>query len=101
MCYNKKPTYLNTERVELPFGLTSETGHVDTFRDVDGLSQLIDILQRTLNTVEDTAQDTWTQLYRERLACTQDGISDRHAGRFFVYLRSFYNVYKLCFRHKH
>ena len=42
--------------------------HVHAARDEDGLRELLDALQRPLDTVEDAVQDAGSQLQRQRLA---------------------------------
>lgn len=51
-------------RIEFPGSSTRECRYIDTFWDVDRACKLVDILQRTLNTVKDTAKDTGTQFDR-------------------------------------
>lgn len=48
-------------RIEFPASGTRECRYIDALRDVDRVRQLVDIFQRTLNTVEDAAEDTGTQ----------------------------------------
>lgn len=66
---------LDVEWGELPAGSTRKSWNVHTLRDVDGLCQLVDVFQRTLDTVEDAAKDTWTQFYGEWLACSENRIA--------------------------
>lgn len=63
-----------------------QAGHVDSLGDVDGLRELVDVLERALDAVEDGAQDTGTKFHGEGLAGTQYGVADCHARGLFVYL---------------
>lgn len=65
--------------VELPGGMAGQAWHIDTLGDVDGLSELVNVLQWTLDTVKDTPQDTGPQLHGQGLPCTEDGITHGHA----------------------
>lgn len=42
--------YLNVKGVELPVDLPRQAGYVHTLGDVDGLGQIVDVLEGTLDT---------------------------------------------------
>lgn len=73
-------------RRELPFLSDAEGVGVDSLRDVNALSHLVDVLQWSLDTVEDGAHNAWTELNGQRLAGSQDGITDSNARGILVYL---------------
>lgn len=56
-------SYLDIKGIELPVDFSSQAGYVDTLRDVDGLGELVDVLQRALDTVKDGSQDTRPQFH--------------------------------------
>lgn len=77
---------LHVVRIEFPRSGARQGRHIDTLRYVDRARELVDVFERTLNTVEDTAEDAGAQFDGQRLASTKYGIADRHAAGFFVHL---------------
>lgn len=67
-------------RRKLPFKVSVKGADVNPSGNVDTLSEVIDVLQRTLNTVKDGTHDSWPQLYRKRFSCPEDRVSDRHTS---------------------
>lgn len=72
-------SHLNIQRVEFPVNIPGQTGHVNTLGDVDGVRQLVDVLERALDAVKDGAEDTRPQLHGEGLAGTEHGVSHGYA----------------------
>lgn len=64
-------------RFKVPTSGAAKGFDVDTLGNVNGLSHVGDVLQRTLDTVEDGTHDTGAQLDRKRLARSQHRIADR------------------------
>lgn len=79
--------YLNVNGIKFPFLTSCQRGYVHTLRYIDALRHVTNILQRTLDTVKNRAQDAWTQLNRQRFAGTQHRIADSYARCFFVHLQ--------------
>lgn len=63
-------------RHKVPLEGTVEGVGVDALGNVDALGHLVDVQQRTLDTIEDTAHDTGAQFDRQRLLGSQHRIAD-------------------------
>ena len=68
-----------------PLG-AGQTGHIHTLGDVDVAGVLEDVLQRTLNTIEDSVHDAGSELYGQRLLLAEDGVADGETGGILVNL---------------
>lgn len=66
--------------IKLPLQVSVECSDVHASGDVDALRDVIDVLQRPLDTIKDGAHDSWTQLHGERFPRPQHGIPNRHTG---------------------
>ena len=55
---------------------------------IDALSELIDVLQRSLDTVKDGAHDARPELDGERLAGPEDRVAHCHAACLLINLKS-------------
>lgn len=71
---------------ELPPLAGVERGDVGTAGDVHVLVPPKDILERTLDPIEDGVHDTRTKLQGQRLALAEHGVAHRQAGRVLVHL---------------
>ena len=67
-------------RVEIPLLLAVEGGNSDTTGDVNGLGVFGNGLERTLNTIEDTVKKARTELDRQGLSGSGNGVADRDTG---------------------
>lgn len=67
-------------RNKLPLEVSVQGSDVYASGDVDALCDVIDVLQRSLDTIKDGAHDSWTQLHREGFTGPQHRIADRHTG---------------------
>ena len=73
-------TFLEAERLELPKFLGVERWDINTLGHKDGLRNVSDNLQGTLNTVENFIKDSRSEFNREGLFGSLDGISDSKSG---------------------
>ena len=64
-------------------------------RDVDALCELVDVLERTLDTIENVSHDAGPELHGERLAGTQHGVPNRYTAGLLVHLH--YDPLKCAF----
>ena len=78
--------YLDIDGLEIPLGSHAEGGSVDTSRDVDALCQLVNVLERTLNTVEDGLHNAWTKFHGEGFTGPQHRVTNSNARSLFVHL---------------
>ena len=76
--------HAHIERLKVPLLAAVERLAVDTARNVDALEEVGDVLERTLDAVEDAVHDARAELDGERLAGLEDRIADRQAGRLLV-----------------
>ena len=67
-------------RRPLPADVARQGHDVDALGDVDGLREIGNVLQRSLNPVENRVHNTRTELDRERLACAQDWVANGDGG---------------------
>lgn len=63
-------------RSKLPFDVSVKSTNIYSPWDVDTLSEIINVLQWTLDTIKDGAHDARPQLYREGLPRSEDGVTD-------------------------
>ena len=73
-------------RSELPLLGDAESVGVDALGNVNALRQLVDVLQRPLDAVEDGAHDSGPELNRQRLSGPQDRVADSDTGSVLVHL---------------
>lgn len=78
----------NVLRIKLPGSSTWERWHIDTLWDVDWARELIDIFQRTLNTVEDAAENAGAQFNGQWLSSAKYRIANCYTTCFFIYLNA-------------
>mmetsp|Transcript_13758 Transcript_13758/g.21366 ORF Transcript_13758/g.21366 Transcript_13758/m.21366 type:complete len:645 (-) Transcript_13758:325-2259(-) len=71
---------------KVPFVGFGESLGFDTIGDEDALGLSGNILQRALDTIEDTPHDTRTQLYRQRKTRASDRVTDLQPRGFLVHL---------------
>ena len=60
---------------KLPLDVSVQGSDVDPSGDIDALGEVVDVLQRPLDAVEDGAHDAGAQLHREGLPRAQDRVS--------------------------
>jgi len=72
---------------ELPLLSDAEGVGVDALGNVDAVGQLVDVLERSLDAVEDGAENAGSQLHRQRLSGSQDRVADGNARSILVDLR--------------
>lgn len=90
---------LNILRMKFPGSGTRERWYVDALRDIDWTRELVDVLQRTLNTVEDAAENAGTQFDGQWLSSAKHGITNRHTACLFIHLNTDIIVWIfLCFQ---
>lgn len=77
---------LDVQRIELPGGGTAQSRYIHALGYVDGAGELVDVLEGTLDAVEDAAQDAGSQLHGEGFASTEDGVADCYSAGLFVHL---------------
>ena len=78
---------LEVGRGELPLLCPTECVDVDTLRDVDGVvGHARNLVERALDPVENTLQDTRAELERERLAGPEHRVADSDAGGLLIRL---------------
>ena len=53
---------------------------------VNALCHLINVLQRPLNSIKNSAHDSRSKLYRQGFACSQNGVAHGDAGGVLVHL---------------
>lgn len=66
--------------VEFPFQVSVKSPDVYSPWDIDALSEVIDVLQRTLDAVKDGAHDSRPELHREGFPRPEDRVTDGHTG---------------------
>lgn len=71
---------------EFPFEVSVKSTNVYSSWDIDTLSEVIDVFERTLDTVKDGAHDSGSKLHREGFACPKDRVAHGHAS-FIVRVR--------------
>jgi hypothetical protein len=78
--------YLDVDWGEIPLDRPRKRRHVHTLGDVNTLGHFVDVLQGSLDTVENGTHNTWSQLDGQRFASSQHRISDCDARSLFVHL---------------
>mmetsp|Transcript_64817 Transcript_64817/g.166821 ORF Transcript_64817/g.166821 Transcript_64817/m.166821 type:complete len:597 (+) Transcript_64817:397-2187(+) len=77
---------LHIQRHEVPLLLAVQARHVDAARHEDTLGDLLNALQRTLDTIVDAVQDARAQLQGERQARLHQRVAHGEAGGVLVHL---------------
>jgi len=70
--------------LEDPVLVPGQGGDVDSLGDVDVAGGLEDVLEGTLDTVENGSHNSGAELHGKRLALTEDGVSDGQTGGILV-----------------
>lgn len=71
---------------EFPFNVSVEGTDIYSSGNINTLGEVIDVFQRTLDTIKDGAHDAWTELHRKRFSCPEHRITNGHTS-FITLLR--------------
>ena len=84
-------------RLEIPLLRAAQRLHVDAARNVDALRQLVDVLQRALDSVKDVVQDTGSELNGQGRPCSEHGVTNANTSceHFGGLLKENYGMRKL------
>ncbi len=69
---------------KVPFLGTGESRDIDSLGNIDGLGELANVLERSLNPVKDGLHDSGPEFHRERFPGSENRISHRHTRRLLV-----------------
>mmetsp|Transcript_3989 Transcript_3989/g.6287 ORF Transcript_3989/g.6287 Transcript_3989/m.6287 type:complete len:458 (+) Transcript_3989:607-1980(+) len=86
---------LEVTRSESPTRFSCQTWDIHTLRHVHITSFHENVLERTLNTIENGSHDTGTEFDGQRLLLTEDGISDSQTRSILVHLNGSGVTFKL------